>query len=105
MECFLFLFLSTAKRGNNVFGSVHPSVRSSVKALMPEQQRGSHQSKEFVCVSNSHADAVDRLLILKKVRLILMSNKRVLKQTYRCYQVHFLPSENKQDIQKIPPDT
>ncbi len=50
--------------------SVRPSIHPSVNALMPEQKRArkSHnQSEVFVCVSNNGADAVDRLLIRRKM--------------------------------------
>ncbi len=51
--------------GDNVLGSVRPSVRLSVT------QR-SYQSKVFVCVSNSRADAVDRLLIFVKFQILYL---------------------------------
>ena len=64
----IFHFLSTAKRGDNVLGSVLPSVCSSVSPSVREckEQRAkkSHYHTEvLVCVSSYHADAVDRLLI------------------------------------------
>ncbi len=50
--------------GDNVLGSIRPpSALSRLKSH--------YQSKVFVCVSNSRADAVDRLLIFYKSRLDL----------------------------------
>ena len=65
---------SLAKQGDNALGSVRlsvrpsvcPSVCLSVCALTQKRAKKSHyQSMEFVCVSNNHADAVDRLLIFE----------------------------------------
>ncbi len=53
--------------------SVHPSVRPSVcpSALSRQRAKKSHyQAKVFVCVSNSRADAVDRLLILNGFKIL-----------------------------------
>ncbi len=71
--------------GDNVLGSVRPSVRPSVSALTAEpsilgarlcqvQQRAKrsyYQPKVFVCVSNNHVDAVDRLLIVRALVMLL----------------------------------
>ncbi len=46
-----------AKQGDNALGTVRPSVFLS--ALSHH-----YQSKVFVYLSNNHADAVDRLLIM-----------------------------------------
>ena len=45
--------------------SVRLSVRPSISELShtSKEQRRSHQSNEFICVSNNRADAVDQLLI------------------------------------------
>ncbi len=45
--------------------SVRPSVSVLGFAECAQQRakKGHYQSEEFVCVSNNHADAVDRLLI------------------------------------------
>ncbi len=43
--------------------SVCPSVNALGFAECSKEQRRSHQSKEFICVSSSRADAVDRLLM------------------------------------------
>ena len=46
----------------------------------------------FVCVSNNHVDAVDRLLIIKVERVvmtILLEHRQTLKWTDGCYQKHY----------------
>ncbi len=57
--------------GDNVLGSVRPSVRPSARSRLNRQRakKNDYQSKVYVCVSNGRADAVDRLLILWCARL------------------------------------
>ncbi len=66
---FCWQFLSTAKLGDNALGSIRLSVRPSVRLsvlscwVQHRAKKSHYQSMVFGCVSNSHADAVDRLLI------------------------------------------
>ncbi len=61
--------VALAKQGDNVLGSVRPSVCMSVRLsvsvrVQQRAKKGHYQSEEFVCVSNNRADAVDRLLMI-----------------------------------------
>ncbi len=66
-------FYRPRSEGDNVLGSVRPSVRPSVWVYPGQRSRlcrvrqrakkSHYQFKVFVCVPNSRADAVDRLLI------------------------------------------
>ena len=73
-----------AKQGDNVYGSIRPSVHPSVCALTAEQfdplgaqlcrvqqraKKNHYQCRVFVCVSNNRADAVDRLFIIHSLTL------------------------------------
>ena len=71
-----FTYYRLRSEGDNILGSVRPSVCLSVRlsvrpsvrlsALSRQRAKKSHyQFKVFVCVSNGRADAVDRLLIVK----------------------------------------
>ncbi len=66
--------------GDNVLGSVRPSVCLSVRSLplswlnrvQQRAKRGHYQSEVFVCVLNNRADAVDRHLISIKINGALL---------------------------------
>ena len=63
-ECIFIDRVALAKQGDNVIGSVRPSVCPSVCTL-PSATKSKEESSsvEGVCVLNNCADAVDQLLI------------------------------------------
>ncbi len=80
--------------GDNVLGSVRPSVRPSVRLSVSARlcrvrqraKKSHYQSEEFVCVPNSRADAVDRLLILGVLVSGIMGQKSSLPLVINSHQ-------------------
>ncbi len=103
---FIIFLLSNGKQGDNVLGSVRPSVLSWLNHLTYLTQKLGHfamaappppldqplQSVVFFCVSNNSANAVDRLLIFKFFSLMSRFYKSIIYMKVICKKnQYYLP--------------